>query len=168
MQAIELIYSMSDLSSSSYQVSVVVALIFPALAGPVLSWLLLRLIVLTEQCSPCKVFRRRTPSQMSVMTPSSPPGDCLLSVMSVVFVFCYASNMLAAPLLYPSSIDLFTYILLKQVIGYLAYIILPIAILILRPEFRQEAWKVYKENVGKKELTQEEKEQEISKEMLYY
>ena len=105
---------------------------------------------------------------MSVMTPSSPPGDCLLSVMSVVFVFCYAANMLAAPLLYPSSIDLFTYILLKQVIGYLPYIILPIAILILRPEFREEAGKVYKENVGKKELTQEEKEEEISKEMLYY
>ena len=76
--------------------------------------------------------------------------------------------MLAAPLLYPSSIDLFTYILLTQVIGYLAYIILPIAILIIRPDFREEAWKVYKENVGKKELTQEEKEQEISKEMLYY
>ena len=105
---------------------------------------------------------------MSVMTPSSPPGDCLLSVMSVVFVFCYASNMLAAPILYPASIDLFTYILLKQVIGYLPYIILPIAILIIRPEFREEAWKVYKENVGKKELTQEEKEQEISKEVLYY
>ena len=60
--------------------------------------------------------------------------------MSVVFVFCYASNMLAAPILYPASIDLFTYILLKQVIGYLPYIILPIAILIIRPEFREEAW----------------------------
>ena len=76
--------------------------------------------------------------------------------------------MLAAPMLYPTSIDLFTYILLKQVIGYLPYIILPIAILIIRPEFREEAWKVYKENVGQKELTQEEKEEEISKEMLYY
>ena len=158
----------SDLSSRSYQVSVVVALIFPLLAGPVLCWLILRVIVVLELCSPCKVIRRRTPSQMSVVTASSPPGDCLLPVMSVVFVFCYSSNMLAAPLLYPSSIDLFTYILLKQVIGYLSYIILPIAILTIRPEFRKEAWKVYKENVGKKELTQEEEEEEISKELLYY
>ena len=125
---------------------------------------MLRIILLLEQC---KVVSRRTPSQLSVVT-VAPDTDCLPAVLTVVFVLSYFSNMVLAELLLPSSVDLFTYMVLKQVGGYLFYIIIPLSIIILRPEFREEVGKVFRENRGKKELTQEEKEREISKEMLYH
>ena len=125
---------------------------------------MLRIILLLEQC---KVVSRRTPSQLSVVT-VAPDTDCLPAVLTVVFVLSYFSNMVLAELLLPSSVDLFTYMVLKQVGGYLFYIIIPLSIIILRPEFREEVGKVFRENRGRKELTQEEKEREISKEMLYH
>ena len=125
---------------------------------------MLRIILLLEQC---KVVSRRTPSQLSVVT-VPPDTDCLPAVLTVVFVLSYFSNMVLAELLLPSSVDLFTYMVLKQVGGYLFYIIIPLSIIILRPEFREEVGKVFRENRGRKELTQEEKEREISKEMLYH
>ena len=70
-------------------------------------------------------------------------------------------------ILFPATIDLFTYMVLKQILGYIFYIIIPVLI-IVRPEFREEVRKVYKENRGKKELTREEKEREIGKEMLHH
>ena len=125
---------------------------------------MLRIILLLEQC---KVVSRRTPSQLSVVT-VPPDTDCLPAVLTVVFVLSYFSNMVLAELLLPSSVDLFTYMVLKQVGGYLFYIIIPLSIIIMRPEFREEVGKVFRENRGRKELTQEEKEREISKEMLYH
>ena len=142
----------------------VLALIIPFCGGPLLCSFVLRMILVLEQC---KVVSRRTPSQLSVVT-VAPATDCLPAVLTVVFVLSYFSNMVLAELLLPSSVDLFTYMVLKQVGGYLFYIIIPLSIIILRPEFREEVGKVFRENRGKKELTQEEKEREISKEMLYH
>ena len=139
------------------------ALIIPFGGGPVLCFLILRIILLLEQC---KVITRRTPSQLSVLTLPQ-PSDCTLCILTPVFLLSYSSNMILAEILFPATIDLFTYMVLKQILGYIFYIIIPVLI-IVRPEFREEVRKVYKENRGKKELTREEKEREIGKEMLHH
>ena len=75
--------------------------------------------------------------------------------------------MVLADFLFPNQIDLFAYALLKHVIGYAFYIVFPIIVISMKSEFREEMGKVYKENSGARtELSQEEKLQEIGKEML--
>ena len=75
--------------------------------------------------------------------------------------------MILAELLYPSLIDLFTYTLLKHIIGHFFYIVFPIIVIVMKQEFRQEMKVVYRENSGAdNQKTKEEKMKEISQEML--
>ena len=104
---------------------------------------------------------------MSILSSSLGNIDTSLHYLAFLHGLCYFSNMVLADFLFPNQIDLFAYALLKYVIGYAFYIVFPIIVISMKSEFREEMRKVYKENSGARtELSQEEKLQEIGKEML--
>ena len=74
--------------------------------------------------------------------------------------------MAIAEYLYPDHIDLLTYSLLKHVVGHAFCLLFPIIVMVMKEEFRQEMGRVFKESGSKEELSQEEKLEEIGKEML--
>ena len=107
---------------------------------------------------------------MSVLPPpvSALETDPTLHCLSLVHLVCYSSNMAVAELLYPVHVDLLTYSLLKHVVGHAFCLLFPVIVMIMKGEFRQELGRVLKESAGsKKDLSKEEKLEEIGKEMLY-
>ena len=75
--------------------------------------------------------------------------------------------MVVAEYLYPDHIDLLTYSLLKHVAGHAFCLLFPAIVMIMKGEFRQELGRVLKESAGsRKDLSNEEKLEEIGKEML--
>ena len=126
--------------------------------------ILFRLSLLLEQC---KVIRRKSPSQLTITSARVTESNKIHYYLSAIHILCYTSNMILAELLYPSLIDLFTYTLLKHIIGHFFYIVFPIIVIVMKQEFRQEMKVVYRENSGAdNQKTKEEKMKEISQEML--
>ena len=106
---------------------------------------------------------------MSVLPPpvSALETDPTLHCLSLLHLVCYSANMAVAELLYPLHIDLLTYTLLKHVVGHSFCLLFPVIVMIMKGEFRQEMGRVLKESAGsRKDLSKEEKLEEIGKEML--
>ena len=93
--------------------------------------------------------------------------DPTLHCLSLLHLVCYSSNMAVAEHLYPDHIDLLTCSLLKHVVGHAFCLLFPVIVIIMKREFRQELGRVLKESEGsRKDLSNEEKLEEIGKEML--
>ena len=94
-------------------------------------------------------------------------SDNTAQLLSFLHLVCYSANMIFSEKFYPEHIDLFTYAILKHIIGHCFYIFFPIVVISMKKEFREELKRVFQESKGSNgELSKEEKLKEISKEML--
>ena len=113
-----------------------------------------------------KFLHFRSPSELSIGTPSNKMLDNTPFYLSLVHILCYSSNMLVSELIFPKYSDIFTYILIKHCLGYAFTIAFPIIVIQSKTEFLHEMKRVYKETGSRRDLSQEEELQEIGKEML--
>ena len=140
--------------------SVLLSLILPIMFGPVLSNTVRKILVALEQV---KLLWRKTPSQVSLL----PTHDtCFPFLLTLIHTFTYSINMIVSETLFPQYIDIFSYMLLKYSLGFSFSMLYPIVALSTHKDLREEVVRVYKDKPGVQEMTREQKEQEIGKEML--
>ena len=150
----------TEVSSPLGKASILLALVLPLVCGPVLSGAIRRLLLVLENV---KFVIRRSPSQTSIHTH---PNSSFPFLLSLIHAISYTVYMVLSELLYPTYIDIFSYMLLKYCVGFSFSIIFPITALCTNESLRREVVRIYKYKPGVKKMTKEEKEQEIGKQML--
>ena len=106
----------------------------------------------------------RSPSQLSVVCSSS--VDNTQYYLSLVHILCYSSNMIVSELLYPRYCDILTFSIIKYVLGYSFTYLFPVIVILNKRELRLEMMRVLRESSSRPDMSQDEKLQEIGKEML--